>query len=325
MIRVLGLLSVFWSNLLGAEWFHHQQSVMGTRGYVELWHSDKARAQTLIQEAFDELERINQLLSPYLEQSELSRINAQAATAPVNVSPETVYLVQKSLYFSELSGGAFDITFASLGQEFDYRTGKKPTETTRKTAQANIGFERLNLDAQKQTLFFNRPGTRIDFGGIAKGYAVDQAIARLQRAGVKQAIVTAGGDSRIIGDRGGRPWLMGIKNPRGENQALTMPLADVAISTSGDYERYFIQDGVRYHHILNPKTGASPTEVISATVIAEQSVDADALATTLMVLGVEQGIGLINRMENVSAVIIDATGKVRYSKDLEPLTPTTTP
>ena len=163
---------------------------------------------------------------------------------------------------------------------------------------------------------FRKKGMRIDLGGIAKGYAVDNAIAILQAAGVESAIVTAGGDSRILGDHRGRPWLLGIHNPRGDGQVLKLPLEDVSISTSGDYERYFEADGVRYHHIIDPHKGASPSELMSASVLTDKSIDADALSTTLFVLGTDKALKLANSQPGVSAILIDRTGKVYYSSDL---------
>lgn len=290
---------------------------MGTRVYVELWWAgDKSRAEQLLDQVMEEMERINRLMSPWVEQSELYRINDQAASGPVKVSDEMFSLLQRSRKYSDISGGAFDITFASLGHEFDYRKGVKPTASQWEKAAALINYRDLILDGKQHTVEYQKPGMRIDLGGIAKGYAVDNAISLLQRAGVNHAIVTAGGDSRILGDHNGRPWMLGIHNPRGEGHVITLPLETVAISTSGDYERYFEADGVRYHHIIDPKKGASASGLMSASVLADYSVDADALSTTLFVLGTEQALRLANSMEGVSAILIDRSGKVFYSDDL---------
>ncbi|MGC1511134.1 FAD:protein FMN transferase [Ketobacter nezhaii] len=299
-----------------AQWFKREEPIMGTRVYVELWWQNEARANELMQQVMDEMERINQLMSPYKTRSELSAINRLASEQAVPVSAELFRLIQTSVRYSDVSDGAFDITFASLGSEYDYRNKIKPTESQRKKAAALINYRDMVLLPADNSVRFRKKGMRIDLGGIAKGYAVDNAIAILQAAGVESAIVTAGGDSRILGDHRGRPWLLGIHNPRGDGQVLKLPLEDVSISTSGDYERYFEADGVRYHHIIDPHKGASPSELMSASVLTDKSIDADALSTTLFVLGTDKALKLANSQPGVSAILIDRTGKVYYSSDL---------
>ena len=299
-----------------AQWFKREEPIMGTRVYVELWWQNEARANELMQQVMDEMERINQLMSPYKTRSELSAINRLASEQAVPVSAELFRLIQTSVRYSDVSDGAFDITFASLGSEYDYRNKIKPTESQRKKAAALINYRDMVLLLADNSVRFRKKGMRIDLGGIAKGYAVDNAIAILQAAGVESAIVTAGGDSRILGDHRGRPWLLGIHNPRGDGQVLKLPLEDVSISTSGDYERYVEADGVQYHHIIDPHKGASPSELMSASVLTDKSIDADALSTTLFVLGTDKALKLANSQPGVSAILIDRTGKVYYSSDL---------
>lgn len=304
-----------------AEWFHRTESIMGTRIYVELWHEDASAATQLMQAVMDEMHRIDQLMSPYKDTAQLAIVNREAATRPVAVAPELFDLIVKSNHFSDLSGGAFDITFASLGHQFDYRQHARPDPQQQQKATALINYKALQLDANAHSVFFSKAGMRIDLGGIAKGYAVDNAIRILQQADVTNGIVTAGGDSRLLGDHRGRPWMMGIKHPRGESHVISLPLENVAISTSGDYERYFEADGVRYHHIIDPKKGDSAREVVSATIIADDATTSDALSTTLFILGVKKGLELVNKMQNVSAILIDSKGKIHYSADLAPPTP----
>jgi thiamine biosynthesis lipoprotein len=176
------------------------------------------------------------------------------------------------------------------------------------------------LDTTANTVWFEHPGVFIDLGGIAKGYAVDTASAILQNQfGVEHANITAGGDSRVIGDKFGRPWLVGIKNPRADAVAVTLPLTNVSLSTSGDYERYFIdQNGERVHHILNPRTGKSASGINSVTVLGPAGFDTDPLAKIVFILGPEKGLAIINKLPGFDAVIITNEGKVRYSKGLEP-------
>ena len=159
---------------------------------------------------------------------------------------------------------------------------------------------------------------RIDLGGIAKGYAVDNCIAILQGLGIRNALVTAGGDSRLIGDRWGRPWTIGIRDPRRENGVIALlPLVDVAVSTSGDYERYFEENGIRYHHIIDPKSGDSARELQSVTIIGPDATTTDALSTSVFVLGLAKGLELVNRLPNIDAILVDSAGSMHYSEGLE--------
>lgn len=316
--RVLWLGVALWPGLVQAQWFERTESIMGTRIYVELWQDDPVRASTLMQNVIDEMHRIDELMSPYKESAQLAIVNRDAAQKPVAVSRELFDLIILSNHFSDVSGGAFDITFASVGHQFDYRHHVKPDAQHREQGRTLINYKALQLDANQHTVFFPKPGMKIDLGGIAKGYAVDNAISLLRKAGVQNAIVTAGGDSRLLGDHRGRPWMMGIKHPRGETHVVSLPLENVAISTSGDYERYFEEDGVRYHHIIDPKKGDSARELVSATIIADDATTSDALSTTVFILGVQRGLELASKMNGVSAILIDNKGKIHYSADLAP-------
>jgi len=327
-VRAVGLLLCLLAPSAWGEWLHEQQSIMGTEVSVTLWHTDKKAGQAAVDMVMAEMRRIDATYSPYIETSALARLNAKAAQAPVDLSLEFSHLIERSLHYSKISGGAFDITFASIGWYYDYREKKQPTPEQRKSLQPAINYHFLNYDPQHHRVAFDHPNVRIDLGGIAKGYAVDQAIGILRRQGITHASVSAGGDSRLMGDKRGRPWLIGIKNPRqqgAEDRAvvLTMPLSDVAVSTSGDYERYFIDErtGERVHHILNPKTGRSASGVVSVTILGPRGIDTDALSTTLFVLGVKEGLKLLATLPGFDAVIIDAAGKVHYSPGLQPPEP----
>ena len=256
-------------------------------------------------------------MSPYKEQSDLSRINQQAFSSPVKTTPEIYRIIKTSLQYSEMTEGAFDITFSSVGYLYDYREHKRPDKTAIAANLSGINFRHLMLNDQEHSVGFQSKGMRIDLGGIAKGYAVDNAIKILKTAGVINAYVSAGGDSFALGDRKGRPWFIAIKHPRNANQVLlSIPLENLAVSTSGDYERYFDEDGVRYHHIINPKTGDSARESQSVTILANDSITADALSTSVFILGPQKGLKLINSLSGISAVIADKDGKVHYSDDL---------
>jgi thiamine biosynthesis lipoprotein len=224
------------------------------------------------------------------------------------------------LHFSELTHGAFDITFASVGFLYDYRKGVRPTDIEREQATELINYHNLLLDEKRRTIAYSKPGVHIDLGGIAKGHAVDRCIALLQVMGIKQALVTAGGDSRMIGDRwAGRPWNIGVRDPRDEKKLIAViPLENVAVSTSGDYERYFDEDGVRYHHIINPKSGDSARGMHSATLIGPDATTTDALSTSVFILGVDEGLALVNRLPDIDAILVDAEGHLHYSDGLLP-------
>jgi thiamine biosynthesis lipoprotein len=306
------------SPLAQAQWMTGEEAIMGTAIRVELWAEDKAAGEAAIAAVMAEMHRIDREMSPYKPESELSRINREAADRPVPISAEMFDILSRSIEFSKLSGGAFDITFSSVGYMYDYRRHIKPTEEEIERALPGINYRHILLDAKRRTVKFARPGVRIDLGGIGKGYAVDNSIVLLRKRGITRAIVTAGGDSRVLGDRGGRPWMVGIRDPRRKDgMVAVIPLVNSAISTSGDYERYFEADGVRYHHILNPKTGRSATGVRSVSVIGPDATTTDGLTKPVFILGPEKGLKLIESIPGVDAVIIDADGRMFYSSGLQ--------
>ncbi len=302
-----------------AEWIQREAAIMGTRCVVELWSTDRAAGERAIEAVFDEFRRVDRVMSTYKPDSEISAVNARAARAPVRVSRELYDLIATSIEYSKLTRGAFDITYASVGYLYDYRALVHPDEARIAAALPGIDWRHLELLPGRTAIRFRRPGVRIDLGGIGKGYAVDRGIEVLRRFGIERAMVNAGGDTRIIGDRFGRPWIVGIRHPDDANRvALRLPLTDVALSTSGDYERYFEEDGVRYHHILDPATGKSASKVRSVTVIAATATRSDALTKSVFVMGAREGIEFIDTLGDVDAVAIDPAGKVYYSRGLAP-------
>jgi thiamine biosynthesis lipoprotein len=320
MLRAGFLLTCLWlTRPVMAEWFTAQQAIMGTRISVEVELDDPQQAKACMDQVFTEMRRIDALMSPYKPDSELARLNREAARRPVPVSRELFDLIRRAQTISEWSDGAFDITFASAGFLYDYRRRRHPDAVRLQQAVAVIDYRQLQLDTATVSIGFARPGVKIDLGGIAKGHAVDKGIAILRHCGVQNGLVTAGGDSRILGDKGGRPWMMGVRHPRDpKGVAVVLPLSDTAISTSGDYERYFVVDGKRYHHILSPGTGQPVTGILSTTVIGPDATTTDALSTTVFVLGVERGLKLINNLPGFDALWIDAGGRVHYSEGLQP-------
>lgn len=305
-----------------AAWHGDDQDIMGTRISVAVWLEDDAQAEAAIAAVMEEMRRIDREFSPWIETSQLYRANSLApkATAknPLSISPELARIIDKSFYYSRISQGAFDITFASVARYYDYRAKLKPSEQQRLALLPSINYRFVHLDKNANTLWYEHPQVYVDLGGIAKGYAVDRGIEILKSMGVQHGTVTAGGDSRLLGDKFGRPWMVGIKNPRAEQgSVITLPLENCAISTSGDYERYFIDsNGERVHHIINPRTGKSSHGLMSVSVIGPEGFDTDPLSTTVFVMGPEAGLKLINSLPNIDAVLITEDGQVLYSDGL---------
>jgi FAD:protein FMN transferase len=318
-VALLGLgLGISASTVAQAEWLKREADIMGTSCNVELWADDAAKGNVDIESVFTEMRRIDTEMSVYKPASEISRVNDQAADHPVKISQELYDLFATSIQYSKLTRGTFDITYASVGYLYDYRQHVKPDDAAIVAALPGIDYRHLRLLPDRMVKF-DRKGVRVDLGGIGKGYAVDRGIAVLQAAGVKHAMVNAGGDTRIIGDRFGRPWIVGIRHPDDKTKiVLKMPLTDAAMSTSGDYERYFDEGGVRYHHILDPKTGKSPHKVRSVTIVGPNATRTDALTKSVFIMGAEEGIAFINTITDVDAVAVAPDGKVYYSKGLEP-------
>jgi len=285
------------------EWVGDARPLMGTEVSVLLWHDDTATGEEIVEQIFAEAERIDRLMSTYKDDSRISEINRLAAKEPVLAGDELFQLIRRSQDISVLTRGAFDITYDSVGQHYDFRNRQRPDEAT--------------VEVERQLIDF-REGVRINLGGIAKGYVVERGVSILRSRGVQNGIVTAGGDSRLLGDRRGQPWMVGIRDPRDDGEvAISVPLEDEAISTSGDYERYFEEGDTRYHHIIQPSTGEPASGVHSATVFGPDAVITDALSTSVFVMGVDQGLRLIATLPDYESIVIDADGRIFYSDGLQ--------
>jgi thiamine biosynthesis lipoprotein len=304
-----------------AEWVRRvTDGIMGTRITVELWADDKNKGEMAIDAVLDSMRHVDETMSTYKPTSEVSLVNAKAADGPMPITKELFDLLTKAREYSEITEGAFDITYASVGYMYDFRNHIRPSEGQIEKALPAVDYRHVLLDPKAQTVQFSQHGVRIDLGGIAKGYSVDRGIDVLKSLGFTKAYVSAGGDSRIIGDRFGKPWVVGIRDPtKGEGAVITrIPLVDAAISTSGDYERYFEENGVRYHHIIDPHTGHSASKVRSATVIGPNATRTDGLSKTAFVLGPEKAMEIYNRIEDIDAIIVKLDGTVIHSKGLAP-------
>lgn len=309
-----------------AEWKKYAYSTMGTNIFIEVYHPQAHVREQAIAAVVREMERVNQQYSTYLDTSELSRLNQVAAARAANpeislggvkASQELFELLELSQKIAELTDGAFDVTYASVGYLYNYPNKQKPSDEQIASLLSAVNYKHIQLDAKNLSVTFLNKDVKIDLGGIAKGFAVDNAINILQGIGIENALVTAGGDTRLLGDRLGKPWIVGIRDPRNtDKQAVLIPLAESAMSTSGDYERYFEEDGVRFHHILSPKTGKSTYDVQSVSIIGPQSVYNDALSTAVFVMGLEKGIGLINGLPEFEAIVMDNNRRMHYSDGL---------
>ncbi len=303
-----------------AEWVRRiTDGIMGTRITVELWTEDAAKGEQAIDAVLGEMRHVDESMSTYKPTSEVSQVNARAADGPMHISKELFDLLTTAKEYSVITDGAFDITYASVGYLYDFRKHVRPDDAQIAKALPAVNYLHVILDPKNQTVQFSQRGVRIDLGGIAKGYSVDRGIDVLKSLGYTRAYVGAGGDSRIIGDRFGKPWIVGIRDPsKGEGNVIArIPLVDAAISTSGDYERYFEDKGVRYHHIIDPHTGHSASKVRSATVIGPYATRTDGLSKTAFVLGPERAMEIYNRLDDIDAIIVRLDGTVVYSKGMQ--------
>lgn len=306
-----------------AEWLERvEDGIMGTRIAIELWADDATKGQAAIEAVLAEMRRVDQAMSTYKPTSELSIVNARAAQEAVTISPELFELLSTALDYSRVTDGAFDITYASVGYLYDFKHRVRPAQRQIQAALPGVNYRHVLLNVEQRSVRYTQAGVRIDLGGIAKGHSVDRAIAILHARGVQHALVSAGGDSRIIGDRFGKPWVVGIRHPDRKQEVIArIPLEDAAISTSGDYERYFDEGGVRYHHIIDPGTGRSASRVRSATIIGPTATRTDGLSKTAFVLGPQRALEIYNRLDDVDAILVTPDGRVLYSKGLEAPSP----
>ena len=301
-----------------AQWQQFNYVAMTTPISLVFWEEDAIRAKSISSAVFREFDEIEHQMSRYIYESELSFVNRLAANEPVKVSRSLFSVLSAAMEISRLSQGAFDITFASVGYLYDFRKHLQPNAEAIQSGMSKLDYHHVQLDLNKRTVKFDVEGVMLDLGGIAKGYAVDQGIRILQNSGVQSAHLSAGGDMRLLGDKKGAPWIIGIRNPRDKDkQSLIVPLSNTAISTSGDYERFFIDEsGERIHHILSPKTGKPAKGLQSVSILASNTLTSDGLSTAIFVLGLKDGLALVNQLEGVDAIIIDEKGKVHYSAGL---------
>ncbi len=296
------------------------QMHMGTLVSITAVAVNHDAANLVINAGFQEIKRLEQLLSTWISDSELSRVNDSAGIKPVPVSPETLTVVLRSLQVAEVTNGAFNIVIGpAIGAWNISAQPRVPTTAELDALRPLLDLQAVRADVSKRTLYLEKTGMRIDVGGIGKGYAADQAVVAMQKAGAVAGVVALSGDIKTFGRLpGGRPFPVGIQHPRKEGAVLVwIDLQDEAISTAGDYERYFEKDGVRYHHILDPLTLQPARLCQSVTIVAREGIWADGLDTGIFVMGPERGMELVERLAGVEAIIVDAEGRMSVSSGLK--------
>jgi thiamine biosynthesis lipoprotein len=294
---------------------------MGTECEFKAYASDEALVDRAFARGFDEMDRIEALTTSWRSSSEVSRINQAAGKEAVHVSPDTLAIIEKSSWVSRLSDGAFDITvgvYKGLWKFDEDNDGTLPDPADVERRRALVDWHDVIVDHAGSTVRLRRPGQAITLGGIAKGYGVDAAVAAIRAAGLRDFIVHAGGDLYAAGRKGDREWRVGIQDPRGAHGRIIFELAltDQAFNTSGDYERFVMRDGVRYHHILDARTGFPARASRSVTLLAKDSFTADALDTALFAVGPQRAMRILDGLPGVEAVIVDADNHVHITAGL---------
>ena len=297
------------------------QKLMGNRFQLSVVSEDEVWANEIIESAIQEIVRIEQLLTTFNPDSQTNKINGNAGIQPVVVDREVFDLIQRSLRISSLTQGAFDITYGSIDKSlwnFDTKITTLPDPKTAKLMIKLIDYQKVILNQNDSSVFLQEKGMRIGFGGIGKGYAAEMAKRLMIKQGVEHGIVNASGDLATWGNQpNGKPWTIGIADPNRKNQSFSyLDISNMAIATSGNYEKFVMINGKRYSHTINPKTGLPVTGIKSVTIIAPNAEIADALATPVTVMGVRVGLDLINQMKGIACIIVDDFDKVFTSKNI---------
>ncbi len=298
---------------------HYEGIAMGSSLEIEVFGADQSVCEHAVEAAKAEIERLDRMMTDWKPESPLMDVNRAAGLKPVHVPPEIFFIVKRSIQMSELTRGTFDITFAGAGKLWNWRAADPtvPDPDTVKAALANVGWKGIQLDAKEQTVFLSKPGMKIGLGGIVPGYAADLAMGKIRDLGIRDACVNMSGDLLVVGKKNGAAWNVAITHPRKKGETLAvLPVSNAAVSTSGDYERFFIKDGKRYCHIIDPRTGYPADLCQSVTIIAPNVAFADALAKGVFILGPVEGMALVEKLEGVQALVVAADGTVTLSKGL---------
>lgn len=296
-------------------------SMLGSPLEITVVAKDTIQGNQYIDLAITEVKRIEYLISDWIPSTQISQVNKNAGSKPVKVDKEVFDLVGRAIKVSQITSGAFDISYASMDKiwKFDGSMKAMPTEEAIKKSVSKIGYKNIILDSKAQTIFLKNEGMKLGLGGIGQGYIADKVKELLFSKGCNSGIVNVSGDINAWGrQQDGNPWTVGIVNPLNKNKVFaTFPLEDSAVETSGNYEKYVIFNGIRYSHIIDPRTGYPAQGVVSVSVFAKQTEIADALATGIFVMGVEVGIDLVNQLKGVECIMVDDKGKIHSSKGID--------
>lgn len=295
--------------------------LMGNHFEISVVSTAEAWAYEMIDKAVAEISRIEKLLTTYAPDSDTNRINEQAGMAPVKVSEETYALVERSIRISAITQGAFDISYGSVDKSlwnFNQEMTELPNPAIARQMVRLINYRNILLNPETGTVFLREKGMRIGFGGIGKGYAAEMAKRLLKQSGVESGIVNASGDLTAWGYQpDGNPWTIGIVNPNFAGKIFSyMNVTDVAVATSGNYEKFVMINGVKYSHTINPKTGLPVTGIKSVTIISPNAEIADAMATPVCIMGIRAGLDMINQIKNMEAIVIDDNDVIYTTKNL---------
>jgi thiamine biosynthesis lipoprotein len=321
MLAIAGCASAPADSSIAGALVERSRVTMGSEVRITAWTTDAAAAAQAFEAVFDEFDRLDAAMSVWKEESDIVRLNSAAGEHPVPVGDDVRSALRTAQQIGQWTNGKFDVTFAALADiwKFDHdQDNRLPLQAEIDRRLPLIDYAALVIDDRAGTAFLTRKGMRAHLGGIGKGYAVDRGVRLLRSRGFSDFMIQSGGDMYVAGRRGDRPWRIGIRDPRGAGDAsfATVSVTDAAVSTSGDYERYFIQDGQRHHHLLDPDTGRPATGTRSVTVIASRALFADALATGVFIAGPQQGMKLVERLEGIEAVIVTSANDVLVTAGL---------
>jgi thiamine biosynthesis lipoprotein len=308
-------------NSFGQTEYKRKVSMLGSPFEITVVAKDSVEGKQFTDLAITEVRRIENQISDWIPTTQISLVNKNAGIQAVKVDSEVFELVARAIKISEITDGAFDISYASMDKiwQFDGSMTTMPSEESIKKSVAKIGYKNIVMNKEDQSIFLKLPGMKLGLGGIGQGYIADKVKDLLIANRCTSGIVNVSGDINAWGKQiNGKPWTVGIINPMNKNKVFaTFPLENSSVETSGNYEKYVTFNGIRYSHIIDPRSGYPAQGVVSVSVFAKQTEIADALATGIFVLGVEVGLDLVNQLKGIECIIVDDKGKIHASKGID--------
>jgi FAD:protein FMN transferase len=320
---IASIFFIYYYNSPAEKLYQYYHVTMDTQVELLLLNNSSHNAELVSDAVFAEMERLEKIFSRSLQDSEISLINRSAGIEPVSVGHEMLSVVSQANYYAQLSEGAFDPTIAPLidlwgflGQEY-----RVPSEAEISAVLPLVNYSMVQIDDSRQSIYLPEKKMALELGGIAKGFIIDRALDILTAAGVEHAFINAGGDIGLLGSKpGGSPWQIGVRHPREGNKIIAvLPVSGGAVVTSGDYQRAFVEEGINYHHLLNSRSGMPARELVSVTIYAATALEADALSTTVFLLGPVRGLALIEKMPGVEGILITPAMEILISDGLADL------